>query len=88
MDWFSVLFKEVVFSNYTIGQSLFLRGLGIVYLIAFSSLAVQIKELYGSKGILPFQDLINQLKNQKHKYSFFHFPFHSKFSASNNARGG
>jgi lipase maturation factor 1 len=74
MEWLSVLFKGFISNEYTVGQSLFLRGLGLIYLISFSSLVIQIKGLYGSKGILPFQDLLNQLKNQKKKHGFFRVP--------------
>ena len=35
---------------------LFLRLLGIIYLIAFASIAVQIEGLAGSQGIMPFAD--------------------------------
>jgi len=35
---------------------LFLRGLGLIYLIAFLSLWVQIEGLIGSKGLLPVRD--------------------------------
>ena len=34
-------------------QAIFLRGLGVVYLVAFWSLAVQVDGLIGSRGILP-----------------------------------
>lgn len=37
---------------------LFLRALGIVYFIAFASLAVQMLGLHGSQGILPIADLM------------------------------
>ena len=35
---------------------IFLRGMGLIYLIAFASLSVQIKGLIGSNGILPISD--------------------------------
>lgn len=35
-----------------------LRGIAIVYAIAFASLAVQVEGLYGSRGILPATDLL------------------------------
>jgi hypothetical protein len=38
---------------------LFLRGLGLVYIVAFASLAVQIDSLVGPDGILPFQQVLN-----------------------------
>jgi predicted DCC family thiol-disulfide oxidoreductase YuxK/uncharacterized membrane protein YphA (DoxX/SURF4 family) len=41
---------------------LFLRGLALIYLIAFVSLAVQIQGLAGSRGIVPAQVLMNEVK--------------------------
>lgn len=41
-------------STYRLVSALFLRLLGLVYLIAFASLAVQVEGLAGSGGILPF----------------------------------
>ncbi len=40
----------------------FLRGLALIYLIAFASLAVQIQGLAGSRGIVPAHSLIENLK--------------------------
>ncbi|HEY7515086.1 MAG TPA: lipase maturation factor family protein, partial [Vicinamibacteria bacterium] len=39
-------------------RRLFLRLLGLVYLAAFASLAVQVEGLYGSRGILPVTELL------------------------------
>jgi hypothetical protein len=38
--------------SYTLTSALFLRALGVVYFVAFVSLAVQMLGLYGSQGIL------------------------------------
>lgn len=43
---------------YTHTIDLCLRALGVVYCIAFTSLAVQMPGLYGSRGILPIADLM------------------------------
>ncbi len=43
-------------SAYARTMDLFLRALGVVYFIAFTSLAVQMPGLYGSQGILPIAD--------------------------------
>jgi predicted DCC family thiol-disulfide oxidoreductase YuxK len=40
-------------SRYQLTRWLFLRGLGLIYLIAFLSLWVQLDGLFGSQGILP-----------------------------------
>jgi hypothetical protein len=41
-------------------RSLLLRGLGVVYLSAFGSLAVQLDGLIGSRGILPAADFLDR----------------------------
>jgi lipase maturation factor 1 len=47
-------------SKYRLTRSLFLRGLGIVYLSAFSSLAAQIDGLIGSRGITPAVEFLDR----------------------------
>lgn len=49
--------------NYYYGRSIFLRGLGLIYLIAFLSLFVQIRGLIGEKGILPASETMNSLRD-------------------------
>jgi lipase maturation factor 1 len=44
--------------DYRFSAWLFLRLLGLIYFIAFASLAVQIKGLIGSQGILPVAELV------------------------------
>ncbi len=46
-------------STYHISSALFLRLLGVVYLIAFVSLWTQIDGLIGDHGILPVKDFLN-----------------------------
>ncbi|MCC7164988.1 MAG: lipase maturation factor family protein [Anaerolineae bacterium] len=46
--------------TYTLTSALFLRALGLIYFIAFGSLAVQMLGLYGSQGILPIADLMGR----------------------------
>jgi lipase maturation factor 1 len=48
--------------SYEIGHWLFLRALGLIYLIAFVSLWVQVKGLIGPHGILPAQDYLQALR--------------------------
>lgn len=57
-------------STYTISQGLFLKLLGLNYLFAFLSLLIQIKGLYGSKGIVPLYDLLIRVKKVYGKKSF------------------
>jgi predicted DCC family thiol-disulfide oxidoreductase YuxK len=49
-------------STYHIASALFLRLLGVVYLIAFVSLWTQIDGLIGDRGILPVNDFLHQTK--------------------------
>jgi len=44
--------------RYRLTRSLFLRGLGLAYLSAFGSLAVQLDGLIGSRGILPAAEFL------------------------------
>jgi lipase maturation factor 1 len=43
-------------------QGLFLKSIGLVYLIAFSSLAFQVKGLFGAQGIAPIQERIQSAR--------------------------
>ena len=43
-----------------LGIWIFTKGLSLVYLIAFLSLLVQVKGLYGQQGILPIENLMSQ----------------------------
>src|SRR5262245_120339 len=45
-------------STYTLSRWIFLRALGVIFLIAFVSLWVQLKGLIGSQGILPARELL------------------------------
>src|SRR5262249_37371500 len=59
--FFSLKFAAVLFeeaAEYRIASELFVRGLAIVYVIAFCSLAVQIDGLVGPDGILPFEQTL------------------------------
>lgn len=51
-------------STYDLTRALFLRALGVIYFIAFASLAAQMLGLYGSQGILPIADFIQQHQGQ------------------------
>jgi hypothetical protein len=50
-------------------RSLLLRGLGIIYLSAFGSLAVQLDGLIGSHGILPASDFLDRAAQVFHTRS-------------------
>lgn len=49
-------------SSYEISHWLFLRALGLIYLIAFVSLWVQVKGLIGPHGILPAEEYLQALR--------------------------
>lgn len=42
-------------ADYAVGAWFFVRGVSLVFLLAFSSLLAQVDGLYGPQGILPFQ---------------------------------
>ncbi|HVU10076.1 MAG TPA: lipase maturation factor family protein [Phototrophicaceae bacterium] len=47
--------------RYVLSRWLFLRVLGLIYLVAFLSLAVQIRGLIGSQGILPITEYLQRI---------------------------
>jgi lipase maturation factor 1 len=51
-------------STYSITRWVFLRALGLVFVVAFVSLWIQVKGLIGSQGILPAQDLLRAAQAQ------------------------
>lgn len=53
-------------------SDLFLRGMGLIYFIAFFSLWRELLGLYGSKGIVPIAQFMSRLKNAK--YTFWKAP--------------
>lgn len=57
-----------------LGVFLFLRGLGLVYLIAFASLWVQVDGLIGSRGILPVADLLTHVEQVRPDPGFADVP--------------
>jgi hypothetical protein len=61
-------------SSYAIAGSVFLRALGVVYVMAFVSLAVQIRGLAGANGILPAANLLDALRTQMGPERFFAVP--------------
>jgi lipase maturation factor 1 len=48
--------------SYGLTRSIFLRGLGLVYMAAFASIAVQVDGLIGSHGILPVSDYLESVR--------------------------
>ncbi len=56
--------RHVEPSSYSFVRWTFLRSLGIIYLVAFISLWVQVMGLIGSNGILPAKQTIEQIRQQ------------------------
>ena len=52
------------YQDYQLVSWLFVRTLGVIYLIAFASLLVQVQGLAGTTGILPAGDLLAQVASQ------------------------
>lgn len=64
---------------------LFLRLLGLIYLAAFVSVAVQAEGLFGSKGILPLQEHLQWLTGQYPRDAWWMFPSVFWLNASDTA---
>ncbi len=60
--------------TFILAQGLFARSLGVIYLIAFLSLLVQARGLYGAKGITPIQNTLEEIRSYYGSRSFFRFP--------------
>jgi len=56
--------REIAPASFDLVQWIFLRALAITYAIAFGSLAVQVKGLIGSQGILPAGDFFDSVAAQ------------------------
>lgn len=61
-------------SSYSIAIGYVPRLLGWVYLLAFVSLLVQVKGLYGSQGILPIRELVTGLRGKPGLRGVLRFP--------------
>ncbi len=61
-------------SESTLTRSLFFRCLGVVYLIAFLSLSVQITGLVGANGILPVRDFLRAVYEAMGATAWLHAP--------------
>src|SRR2546426_9272500 len=53
-------------STYAVTRWVFLRALGLIYLIAFASFWVQVRGLIGSQGILPAQQYLHAVRSEEH----------------------
>ena len=64
----------VVYRDYELVSWLFLRVLGIIYLVAFASLMVQIKGLVGEQGIMPVGSLLEYVTSVTGSERYFVLP--------------
>jgi len=71
-SYFQGLFR--VNDNFQQTSWLFLRGIAIIYFIAFLSLAVQITGLSGPNGILPFYQTLNYVHHEKGWLAWLQIP--------------
>ena len=62
--WLQSLPGMTAGSSYVLTRFIFLRFLGVIYLIAFASLWVQIRGLIGGHGILPIADFLQAVREQ------------------------
>jgi len=75
-------------NSYQLVTALFLRLLGLVYLIAFASIGVQIEGLAGSQGILPFSQQLLYLEGEMGIERYFLVPNLFWLNASDGALTG
>jgi len=78
----------LLYQDYELVSWLFLRALGIIYLIAFASLLVQVKGLVGEQGILPVTELLSYVTAETGAERYFVLPTIFWFSHGNLALVG
>jgi hypothetical protein len=61
-------------ASYVLTRWLFLRLLGLVYLIAFVSLLTQISGLIGRRGIMPAEDFLDEVKSGSGRERYWQLP--------------
>lgn len=72
-------------STYVITRWIFLRAIGVVTLIAFASLWVQVRGLIGSNGILPAQGFLDAVRDSVGGSRFLAFPTIFWFTGASDA---
>ncbi len=61
-------------ATFVVAQWVCIKLLGLSYLIAFWSLYVQIKGLYGSQGIIPMSEIFKGIKKSKKFWHYYYTP--------------
>lgn len=69
-----IMIQSTAFCNGQVISWWFLRGLGLVYLAAFGSMATQIEGLIGSNGILPVQAQLDRMAFAYQDAKYLYFP--------------
>jgi hypothetical protein len=60
--------------SHSVARSIFLRGLALIYLIAFASLMPQLSGLIGSHGILPAHDFLEGVRSDYGSSAYVQLP--------------
>lgn len=68
--------------DYQLSSWLFIKGLALVYVAAFLSLAVQIDGLAGADGILPYHTFLEQQFHEQGYWAWLHIPTLFWFNSS------
>ena len=75
-------------NGYQLVAALFVRLLGVFYLIAFASIGVQIEALAGSAGILPLAQTLAEMQSHTGLERYFQLPTLFWLNASDSALTG
>ena len=75
-------------TGYQLVSAVFLRLLGVIYLIAFASLGLQVEGLAGSQGILPFSEQLAAIADRAGIERYFQLPTLFWLNASDAALTG
>ena len=75
-------------TGYRLISAVFLRLLGVIYLIAFASLGLQVEGLAGSQGILPFSEQLAGIADRTGFERYFQRPTLFWLNASDSALTG
>ncbi len=75
-------------NGYQLVAALFVRLLGVIYLIAFASIGVQIEGLAGSAGILPLTQTLAELQSHTGLERYFQVPTLFWLNAGDSALSG
>jgi lipase maturation factor 1 len=61
-------------ATFFVAQWVFIKLLGLTYFIAFGSLLLQVKGLYGSNGIIPLTEIFKGIKRAKNYLHYYYTP--------------